>query len=103
MITIHKHKVLALTTYARLHQMAVYLKLIHPDLKVINDSFEYGHKYRQLHLHLIVKNPYSINYKDLSTREGFKFHYDRLYSKADLHCSQIYIAKDQYDLYKIKA
>lgn len=97
MITIHRHKVKALVLFTHLWTTILQFKLKHDSAKIINIAYEYGTTYRQLHVHMIVKTPKALLYWNLPTFNGFKIHYNRLYTKANLHNAQLYLSKDKYE------
>ncbi len=100
MITIHKHQVKDLVTQKELETVITALKYNYTSLSIINTAFESSGHYGQLHVHLVCKSNTPLRYTEFSSYHGYRIHYTKLVTQSDVHRAQLYVAKDQYEVFR---
>ncbi len=96
LITIRKCKVFDLVSSKELESVIDRLKYINPAITLINECYETGGHYGQLHVHLVVRSLRRLNYRTLKYYQGFYVDYKPLDTIQDVHRAQIYVSKEQY-------
>ncbi len=77
--------------------------VVFPDITIIQASYEFGKIYKQLHLHLIIRSEKYFQYFKLKTLNHFHIHYKPIYTRTQLHRSQVYLSKDQWPVHALLA
>ncbi len=101
MITITPHSMRKIYSHDQLNLIVTILKMHYTSMHLINWAFEYGSKYKKLHLHLLVRSR-PLYYKGYTSIDGFQVRYDPLYTQSAVHNTQLYISKNKYLSYSFK-
>ncbi len=96
LITIRKSRVFDLVNEKELKRVIKKLKDKNRELVIINECYESGGHYGQLHVHLIVRSIKRLNYNRVKYVKGFYVNYRPLKTIGDVHRAQVYVGKEQF-------
>ncbi len=100
-LTIRAHKVHQKVTCCELSHVINHVKwmLAGKSMTIVNVCYEVDPTYKQLHAHAIVRTTHYLDYRGLISYAGYRIYYQPLVTQNDLHRTQVYCAKDDYQWY----
>lgn len=98
-LTISAHKKNEFVSKNDIDQIIIYLKWLHPKLKVRVLVYENTGRYKQLHAHLLVSNDRYVRFKDNCSIQGYRLQWDQINDAGHCIRAYSYITKEVRNAY----